>query len=78
MRPLAEGGGGLRRLPGRGAADRGSGGHPAQQIVQVAQEHRADLIVIGHSGHSGVWGRFLGSTAEKVSRHAACSVLLAR
>ena len=53
-------------------------GHPAQQIVEVAGEHQVDLIVIGHSGHSGVWGRFLGSTAEKVSRHAACSVLLVR
>ncbi len=53
-------------------------GHPAQQIVQVAQEHQVDLIIIGHSGHSGVWGRFLGSTAEKVSRHATCSVLLVR
>lgn len=39
-------------------------GHPAQRIVEVAQEHQVDLIVIGHSGHSGVWGRFLGSTAE--------------
>ena len=53
-------------------------GHPAQEIVQAAQDRGADLIVIGHSGHSGVWGRFLGSTAEKVSRHANCSVLIVR
>jgi nucleotide-binding universal stress UspA family protein len=53
-------------------------GHPAQRIVEVSREQRIDLIVIGHSGHSGVWGRFLGSTAEKVSRHATCSVLLVR
>jgi hypothetical protein len=35
-------------------------------------------VVIGHTGHSGVWGLFLGTTAEKVSRHAACSVLIVR
>jgi nucleotide-binding universal stress UspA family protein len=53
-------------------------GHPAQSLVELAQEIDADLIVIGHSGHSGVWGRFLGTTAEKVSRHAGCSVLVVR
>ncbi len=53
-------------------------GHPAQEIIRAAAEHEADLIVLGHSGHSGVWGRFLGTTAEKVSRHATCSVLIVR
>lgn len=52
-------------------------GHPAQEIVNTAEALGADLIVIGHSGHSAVWGRFLGTTAEKVSRHAHCSVLIA-
>lgn len=52
--------------------------HPAQQIVQAAQEHQVDLIVVGHGGHSGVWGMFLGTTAEKVSRHVPCSVLIVR
>jgi serine/threonine-protein kinase len=36
-------------------------------LVRAAADQHADLIVVGHSGHSGVWGRFLGSTAEKVS-----------
>jgi len=53
-------------------------GHPAQQIVRVARDLEVDLIVIGHSGLSAVWGPFLGTTAEKVSRHAPCSVLLVR
>lgn len=52
-------------------------GHAAQELVQCADRLGADLIVLGHSGHSGVWGRFLGTTAEKVSRHAHCSVLIA-
>jgi nucleotide-binding universal stress UspA family protein len=53
-------------------------GHPAQEIVRAAGDHGADLVVVGHTGHSGVWGRFLGTTAEKVGRHAACSVLIVR
>ncbi len=53
-------------------------GHAAQEIVRAATDHAATLIVVGASGHSGVWGRFLGSTTEKVSRHAPCAVLIAR
>ena len=53
-------------------------GHAAQTILQVAREGRFDLIVVGHSGLSGVWAMFLGTTAEKVSRHAPCSVLIVR
>jgi nucleotide-binding universal stress UspA family protein len=52
-------------------------GHPAQEILAAARAHQADLIVLGHSGRSGAWGR-LGTTAEKVSRHAECSVLIVR
>jgi nucleotide-binding universal stress UspA family protein len=53
-------------------------GHPAQTIVQVAREGKFDLVLVGHTGLSGVWAAFLGTTAEKVSRHAPCSVLIVR
>ena len=53
-------------------------GHGAQAIAKLATEGSFDLVVIGHSGHSGVWGMFLGSTADKVVRHAPCSVLVVR
>ena len=53
-------------------------GHPAKTIVEVAQEGGFDLILVGHTGLSEVWARFLGSTTEKVSRHAPCSVLIVR
>jgi nucleotide-binding universal stress UspA family protein len=53
-------------------------GHPAKIIVEVAKEGKFDLILVGHSGLSEVWARFLGTTAEKVSRHAPCSVLIVR
>lgn len=53
-------------------------GHAAQAIVRFVEQGDFDLLVIGHSGRSGVWGTFLGSTAEKIVRHAKCSVLVAR
>jgi nucleotide-binding universal stress UspA family protein len=53
-------------------------GHPAKTIVEVANEGKFDLILVGHTGLSGVWAKFLGNTAEKVSRYAPCSVLIVR
>lgn len=53
-------------------------GHAAQTILTRATELQCDLIVMGHSGRSGVWANFLGTTVEKVSRHAHCSVLIVR
>jgi len=51
-------------------------GHAGQAIIQAAAEGHFALLVLGRSGHSEVWGRFMGSTADKVSRHAPCSVLI--
>jgi len=53
-------------------------GHPAKTIVEVAKEGKFDLVLVGHTGLSAVWAAFLGTTAEKVSRHAPCSVLIVR
>lgn len=53
-------------------------GHAAKTIAEVAQEGNFDLVIVGHTGHSEVWARFLGTTAEKTSRHAPCSVLIVR
>jgi nucleotide-binding universal stress UspA family protein len=53
-------------------------GHAAKTIIDVAQEGKFDLVLVGHTGLSAVWAKFLGTTAEKVSRHADCSVLIAR
>jgi len=54
------------------------GGNAAHAIVQAAGDNDVDLVVIGHSGHSGLWGHLLGGTADRVSEHAHCSVLIAR
>jgi len=53
-------------------------GHPAKTIVDYAKENNFDLIVLGHRGHSGLWGDFLGHTTDKVSENAHCSVLIVR
>lgn len=53
-------------------------GHPADAIVRYARDHGFDLIVLGHSGHSEVWGTFLGTTTDKAVRHAHCTVMVVR
>jgi nucleotide-binding universal stress UspA family protein len=53
-------------------------GHPAKTIVEAASELGSDLIVLGNRGHSRLWGTFLGHTADRVSDHAPCSVLIVR
>lgn len=53
-------------------------GDPGHEIIHVAEEENADLIVLGTHGYSG-WKRFtLGSVAEFVGRHAPCAVLTVR
>jgi nucleotide-binding universal stress UspA family protein len=50
-------------------------GRPSRKIVEVAEEEKADLIVLGTHGH-GRFHRFLfGSVAERVVRSAPCPVL---
>ena len=50
-------------------------GDPADEIVRIAGEEKADLIVMGTHGHTGVARVLLGSVAEKVVRQAPCPVL---
>lgn len=51
-------------------------GQAARVITDYAKAGGFDLLIIGRKGHSGVWGTFMGSTADKISRHAPCSVLI--
>ena len=53
-------------------------GRPADEIVRYADDHRADVIVMGTHGRSGVPLFFMGSVAEKVVRTAHCPVLTVR
>ena len=51
-------------------------GRPKQEIVAVAADLHADLIVLARHGSSGIRHAFMGSTAEGVLRHAPCPVLI--
>lgn len=47
-------------------------------IITKAEQIGASLLVVGGSGATGLKRVFLGSVAERVVRHAHCSVLVAR
>jgi nucleotide-binding universal stress UspA family protein len=53
-------------------------GHAAKTILGYADAGGIDLIVVGHSDHSELWGRLLGDTADRISDHAHCSVLIVK
>ena len=48
------------------------------EIVTVAKEEGTDLIIIATHGRTGLKHLLLGSTAERVVRHAPCPVLTVR
>lgn len=52
-------------------------GSPWRELVDLADKG-ADLIVLGTHGRTGLKRLVLGSVAEKVTRHAPCSVLVVR
>ncbi len=53
-------------------------GAPHVEIVEAASELGIDLIILSTHGHKGLTRVLLGSTAEKVVRHATCPVLIVR
>lgn len=53
-------------------------GHPVDKIVSVAEEEKADLIVMGSRGLSGIKRFLLGSVSEGVLHHAHCPTLIVR
>jgi nucleotide-binding universal stress UspA family protein len=53
-------------------------GRPASEILRLAHEERADLIVMGVQGRGAVDLALFGSTTHEVVRHARCPVLTVR
>ena len=51
-------------------------GEPAEAILNVAEETKADLIVVGNKGMTGARRFLLGSVPNNVSHHAPCSVII--
>jgi len=53
-------------------------GSPGEEIVQVADESAADLVVVGSNRHSSLHNLFLGSTAAYLAAHSQAPVLVMR
>ncbi len=53
-------------------------GKPAEEIMNVASKHRADLIVMGAKGLGAIARFLLGSVSTRVVQHSSCSVLVVR
>ncbi|NOT24060.1 MAG: universal stress protein [Nitrospiraceae bacterium] len=53
-------------------------GRPAEEVMEVASTHHADLIVMGAKGLDAVSRFLIGSVSTRVVQHANCSVLVVR
>ncbi len=53
-------------------------GHAADAIVRYAESEGINLVVVGQHGHSRITRFFLGSTSDRVSEHAACTVMIVK
>ncbi|HYB82903.1 MAG TPA: universal stress protein [Mycobacterium sp.] len=51
-------------------------GAPVDALVHLAEEEKADLLVVGNVGLSTIAGRLLGSVPANVSRRAKTDVLI--
>lgn len=53
-------------------------GHPAEAIVQTADQREVHLVVVGSRGLTGIKQFLLGSVSQKVMRYSERSVLIVR
>ena len=53
-------------------------GSPGEEIVKVAEERGADLVVVGSNRHSSLHNLLLGSTAAYLATHSRAPVLVMR
>jgi nucleotide-binding universal stress UspA family protein len=53
-------------------------GDPAEAILNVAEETKADLVVVGNKGMTGARRFLLGSVPNNISHHAPCAVMIVR
>ncbi len=53
-------------------------GRPAEQIVELAEELDAGVVVVGSRGLGGLRRAVLGSVSDAVVRHAHCPVFVVR
>lgn len=68
-----------RRHPDLGEAEAlVAEGDPASELVALARDRGAALVVVGHGGQGKLRHAFFGSVARRLVRRSPCSVLVAR
>lgn len=53
-------------------------GHPVEAVTKFAQDGGFDLLVIGFTGHSNIFGRIWGGTSQNLVRLSPCTVLVVK
>jgi manganese transport protein len=53
-------------------------GHPAEELVNFAEKHNVDLLVIGSHGHRLLGDLLLGKTVDPVRHKADIPILVVR
>ena len=53
-------------------------GHPVSSIAEFVQAGRYDLLVVGFMGHSALYNRIIGGTADRLVRFAPCKVMVVK
>lgn len=66
------------RAAGLRASARVAEGDAAHELIRVAHDDQADLVVVGTHGRTGLARLIMGSVARNVMLHAPCSVLIIR
>jgi nucleotide-binding universal stress UspA family protein len=53
-------------------------GHAVEKVIKFAIYGKFDLLVIGFMGHSRIFGKVMGSTAQNIIRLSPCSILVVK
>jgi len=53
-------------------------GHPVRTIVDFIKENAVDHLVVGFMGHSALYERIIGGTADRLVRFSPCSVTVVK
>jgi len=53
-------------------------GHPVEAITKFAKDGSFDLLVVGFTGHSNIFGRIWGGTSQNLVRLSPCTVLVVK
>lgn len=53
-------------------------GHPVRTIVDFLKQNAIDHLVIGFMGHSALYERIIGGTADRLVRFSPCSVTVVK